>query len=124
NGLMSGGPMYYIEKGLKWKWLALIFAFFGTVASFGIGSSVQSNTVALAVQNSMGIETWITGVVITVFSALVILGGIRSIAKAATLIVPIMAIGYVTGGLIIILTNLDLVMPALELIFKDAFTGE
>ncbi|MFC6167729.1 alanine/glycine:cation symporter family protein [Acinetobacter terrestris] len=124
NGLMSGGPMYYIEKGLKWKWLALIFAFFGTVASFGIGSSVQSNTVALAVQNSMGIETWITGVVITVFSALVILGGIRSIAKAATLIVPIMAIGYVAGGLIIILTNLELVIPALELIFKDAFTGE
>ncbi len=124
NGLMSGGPMYYIEKGLKWKWLALIFAFFGTVASFGIGSSVQSNTVALTVQNSMGIETWITGVVITVFSALVILGGIRSIAKAATLIVPIMAIGYVAGGLIIILTNLELVIPALELIFKDAFTGE
>ena len=61
---------------------------------------------------------------ITVFSALVILGGIRSIAKAATLIVPIMAIGYVAGGLIIILTNLELVIPALELIFKDAFTGE
>lgn len=73
---------------------------------FWIGSSVQSNTVALAVQNSMGIETWITGVVITIFSALVILGGIKSIAKAATFIVPIMAIGYVLGGLAIILTNL------------------
>lgn len=124
KGQMSGGPMYYIERGLKWKWLAIIFAFFGTVASFGIGSSVQSNTVALAVENSLGVETWITGVVITVFSALVILGGISSISKASSVIVPIMAILYVTGGLIIILNNLHLVVPALELIFRDAFTGE
>ncbi|WP_180050434.1 sodium:alanine symporter family protein [Acinetobacter sp. YH12211] len=124
KGQMSGGPMYYIERGLKWKWLAIIFAFFGTVASFGIGSSVQSNTVALAVENSLGVETWITGVVITVFSALVILGGISSISKASSVIVPIMAILYVTGGLIIILKNLHLVVPAFELIFRDAFTGE
>ncbi|UIZ58422.1 sodium:alanine symporter family protein [Acinetobacter sp. SCLZS86] len=124
KGQMSGGPMYYIERGLKWKWLAIIFAFFGTVASFGIGSSVQSNTVALAVENSLGLETWITGVVITVFSALVILGGISSISKASSVIVPIMAILYVTGGLIIILNNLHLVVPAFELIFRDAFTGE
>lgn len=124
KGQMSGGPMYYIERGLKWKWLAIVFAFFGTVASFGIGSSVQSNTVALAVENSLGVETWITGVVITVFSALVILGGISSISKASSVIVPIMAILYVTGGLIIILNNLHLVVPAFELIFRDAFTGE
>lgn len=124
KGQMSGGPMYYIERGLKWKWLAIIFALFGTVASFGIGSSVQSNTVALAVENSLGVETWITGVVITVFSALVILGGISSISKASSVIVPIMAILYVTGGLIIILNNLHLVVPAFELIFRDAFTGE
>lgn len=124
KGQMSGGPMYYIERGLKWKWLAIIFAFFGTVASFGIGSSVQSNTVALAVENSLGVETWITGVVITVFSALVILSGISSISKASSVIVPIMAILYVTGGLIIILNNLHLVVPAFELIFRDAFTGE
>lgn len=124
KGEKSGGPMYYIERGLKWKWLALIFALFGTLASFGIGSSVQSNTVALAVENSLGIQTWITGIAITAFSALVILGGIKSIAKAASFIVPIMAIGYVLGGLVIILSNLDLVMPALSLIFRDAFTGE
>ncbi|MFB0982846.1 MAG: alanine:cation symporter family protein, partial [Acinetobacter towneri] len=97
KGQMSGGPMYYIERGLKWKWLAIIFAFFGTVASFGIGSSVQSNTVALAVENSLGVETWITGVVITVFYALLIWGGISSITKASSVIVPIMAILYVTG---------------------------
>ncbi|WP_111858305.1 alanine/glycine:cation symporter family protein [Acinetobacter sp. CFCC 10889] len=124
NGQKSGGPMYYIERGLKWKWLAVLFALFGTIASFGIGSSVQSNTVALAVENSMGIKTWITGIVITVFSALVILGGIKSIAKAASFIVPIMAIGYVLGGLAIIFSNMDLVVPALKLIFTDAFTGE
>lgn len=124
KGEMSGGPMYYIERGLKWKWLALIFALFGTLASFGIGSSVQSNTVALAVENSLGVETWITGVVITAFSALVILGGIKSISKASTVIVPVMAIGYVAGGLIIILNNLELVIPALKMIFGYAFTGE
>lgn len=124
NGQKSGGPMYYIEHGLKWKWLAVLFALFGTIASFGIGSSVQSNTVALAVQNSMGIQTWVTGIIITVFSALVILGGIKSIAKTASFIVPIMAIGYVLGGLAIILTNLELVIPAVKLIFVDAFTGQ
>ncbi|MCO8096905.1 alanine/glycine:cation symporter family protein [Acinetobacter lwoffii] len=124
KGEMSGGPMYYIERGLKWKWLALIFALFGTLASFGIGSSVQSNTVALAVQNSLGIETWMTGIIITAFSALVILGGIKSISKAASLIVPVMAIGYVASGLIIILNNLELVGPALKMIFTYAFTGE
>ena len=124
KGEMNGGPMYYIERGLKWKWLAVIFALFGTLASFGIGSSVQSNTVALAVENSLGIETWLTGIVITIFSALVILGGIKSISKASSLIVPIMAIVYILGGLIIILTNLELVLPALKLIITYAFTGE
>ena len=124
KGEMNGGPMYYIERGLKWKWLAIIFALFGTLASFGIGSSVQSNTVALAVENSLGIETWLTGIVITIFSALVILGGIKSISKASSLIVPIMAIVYILGGLIIILTNLELVLPALKLIITYAFTGE
>lgn len=126
KGEMNGGPMYYIERGLgpKWKWLAVLFALFGTLASFGIGSSVQSNTVALAVENSLGIETWMTAIIITAFSALVILGGIKTISKASSVIVPIMALGYVMGGLIIILNNLDLVMPALKMIFTYAFTGE
>ena len=126
NGEMNGGPMYYIERGLgpKWKWLAVVFALFGTLASFGIGSSVQSNTVALAVQNSLGISTLTTAIVITIFSALVILGGIKSISKASSFIVPIMAVGYVLGGLIIIFTNLELVIPALKMIFSYAFTGE
>ena len=124
KGEMSGGPMYYIEKGLKWKWLAILFALFGTLASFGIGSSVQSNTVALAVENSFGTQTWIVGVVITILSALVILGGIKSIAKASTFIVPFMAIIYVFGGLTIIVMHADLIIPAFKLIFTDAFTGQ
>ena len=126
KGEMSGGPMYYIERGLgaKWKWLAVLFALFGTLASFGIGSSVQSNTVALAVENSLGISTLTTAIIITAFSALVILGGIKSISKASSVIVPIMAVGYVLGGLVIIVNNLELVVPALKLIFTYAFTGE
>jgi AGCS family alanine or glycine:cation symporter len=124
NGQMAGGPMYYIEKGLGWKWLAVLFALFGSVAAFGIGSSVQSNSVAAAVENSFGLNPWITGVLLTIFTALVILGGIKSIGKVTSLFVPIMAIFYVLGGLIIILLNIDQLPAALGLILSDAFTGQ
>ncbi|GHH97607.1 alanine/glycine:cation symporter family protein [Neobacillus kokaensis] len=124
NGLMAGGPMYYIEKGLGWKWLAVLFAFFGSVAAFGIGSSVQSNSVAAAVENSFGLNPWITGIILTVFTALVILGGIQSIGRVTSIFVPFMAIFYVLGGLAIIVMNLDLLPHALGLIFSDAFTGQ
>ncbi|MBT2759021.1 sodium:alanine symporter family protein [Mesobacillus foraminis] len=124
NGQMAGGPMYYIEKGLGWKWLAVLFALFGSIAAFGIGSSVQSNSVAAAVENSFGINPWITGMILTIFTALVILGGIKSIGKVTSLFVPVMAIFYVVGGLAIILMNLDLLPAALGKIFSDAFTGQ
>ena len=124
NGFMAGGPMYYIERGLGWKWLAVLFALFGSIAAFGIGSSVQSNSVAAAVQESMGVNPWITGVVLTVFTALVILGGIKSIGRVTSYFVPIMAVFYVVGGLVIIVINLDLLPHALGLIFTDAFTGQ
>ena len=126
RGEMSGGPMYYIEYGLgaKWKWLAFAFALFGTIASFGIGSSVQSNSVAQSIHSSFGIEPWISGVALTVFTAIVILGGIKSIAKVSSVIVPFMALFYVLGGLIIIVMNLHLLMPAINLILSDAFTGQ
>ena len=86
KGEMSGGPMYYIENGLgkNWKWMALAFALFGTFASFGIGSSVQSNSVAQAVQTSFGINPVYTGITLTVLTAIVVLGGIKGIAKAAS----------------------------------------
>ena len=124
KGEMSGGPMYYIERGMKKKWLAMLFAGFATIASFGIGSSVQSNSVAQSIHASFGIDGWITGVVLTVFTAVVILGGIKSISKVSSVLVPFMAVFYVLGGLIIILLNLDGLMPALLLIFSDAFTGD
>ena len=124
NGLMAGGPMYYIEKGLGWKWLAVLFALFGSIAAFGIGSSVQSNSVAAAVESSFGLNPWITGIILTIFTALVILGGIQSIGRVTAFFVPIMAIFYVVGGLIIILLNTDLLPSALSLIFSDAFTGQ
>ena len=124
RGEKSGGPMYYIERGLNMKWMALLFALFGTLASFGFGSSVQSNSVAQAIHASFSIDTWITGVVLTVFTGLVILGGIRSISKVSSAIVPVMAVGYVLGGLVVIALHLDLLFPALQLILTDAFTGE
>lgn len=126
KGEMSGGPMYYIENGLgkKWKWLALTFALFGVIASFGIGSSVQANSVAKAVLSSFAVETWVTGSVLTLITAIVVLGGIQSISKVSSVIVPFMAILYVLGGLVIILMHLDLVFPAVKLIFQDAFTGQ
>ncbi len=126
KGEMSGGPMYYIERGLgsKWKWLAFAFALFGALASFGIGSSVQSNSVAQAVQTSFGINPVYTGVALTILTAIVVLGGIRNIAIASSFIVPVMAVFYVLGGLGIILLNLHLLVPAVQLILQDAFTGQ
>ena len=126
KGEMSGGPMYYIENGLgkKWKWLAFLFAFFGVMASFGIGSTVQANSVAQAVHSSFGIDTWITGVVLTLITAFVVLGGIQSIARVSSVVVPFMAVLYIVGGLVVIAMHFDLLLPALKVIMHDAFTGQ
>ncbi|MGR3806726.1 alanine/glycine:cation symporter family protein [Pasteurella testudinis] len=121
KGEMSGGPMYYIERGMKLKWLALLFALFGTIASFGIGSSVQSNSVANAIHTSFGVNTTVTGVVLTLLTAIVVLGGIKSIARASSIIVPFMAISYILGGLAIIIVNAELFIPALSTIIEHAF---
>ncbi|KXG42757.1 alanine/glycine:cation symporter family protein [Tepidibacillus decaturensis] len=124
RGEMAGGPMYYIEKGLGWKWLGVLFALFASFAAFGIGNMVQSNSVALAVQESTGLTTWITGIILMIFTGLVLLGGIKSIGKVTSYLVPFMAVFYVLGGLIIIFLNLDKVPGALGLIFGNAFTGQ
>lgn len=121
KGEMSGGPMYYIERGLNMKWMAMLFALFGTIASFGIGSSVQSNSVAQSIQSSFHIEPWISGIFLTALTAIVILGGIKSIAKVASVIVPFMAIFYVLGGLLIIFLHADMLVPAIEKILTEAF---
>ena len=126
KGEMSGGPMYYIENGLgkKWKWLAFLFAFFGVMASFGIGSTVQANSVAQAVHSSFGIDTWITGVVLTLITAFVVLGGIQSISRVSSVVVPFMAVLYIVGGLVVVAMHFDLLLPALKAIMHDAFTGQ
>ena len=126
KGEMSGGPMYYIENGLgkKWKWLAFLFAFFGVMASFGIGSTVQANSVAQAVHSSFGIDTWITGVVLTLITAFVVLGGIQSISRVSSVVVPFMAVLYIVGGLVVVAMHFDLLLPALKVIMHDAFTGQ
>lgn len=126
KGEMSGGPMYYIENGLgkKWKWLAFLFAFFGVMASFGIGSTVQANSVAQAVHSSFGVDTWITGVVLTLITAFVVLGGIQSISRVSSVVVPFMAVLYIVGGLVVIAMHFDLLLPALKVIMHDAFSGQ
>lgn len=123
NGEMSGGPMYYIEKGLGMKWLAVLFAFFGAVAAFGIGNMVQANSVADAINTSFGVPHWITGLLLVVFTAVVLLGGIKSIGRVTALLVPIMAVFYVLGGSVVIIKNAALVPAAFASIFADAFTG-
>ncbi|MGV3465619.1 MAG: alanine/glycine:cation symporter family protein, partial [Heyndrickxia sp.] len=101
-----------------------LFAIFGAVASFGIGNLVQSNSVAEALKGTFGINPWITGVVLAVFTGLVILGGIKSIGRVTGFIVPFMAVFYVLGGLIIILINITEIPHALGLIFGEAFTAK
>ncbi len=124
NGQMAGGPMYYLEHGLKQKWLAVLFAIFGAVAAFGIGNGTQSNSVAGVVETTFGIETWITGLILTIFTALVILGGIKSIGKVTAVFVPIMALFYLVAGLIVVVTNFSEVPSAFATIFKMAFSTE
>jgi len=124
DGKMSGGPMYYISLGLNMKWLGMLFAIFGMIAALGTGASVQSNSLAESMRSSFAIPGWLTGVVLTVITALVIVGGIKSIARVTSIIVPFMALFYLGGGLLIILLNLELLWPALTLIMTDAFTGQ
>jgi AGCS family alanine or glycine:cation symporter len=124
RGNHVGGPMYYIKNGLgeKWKWLGAAFAVFGAIAGFGIGNMVQSNSVADAVEANLGLPKLGTGIVMAVIVFLVLIGGIRRIAQVAGKLVPLMAIAYVGGGLIVILANITEVPAALGLIVTQAFT--
>lgn len=123
RGEMAGGPMYYIEKGLGLKWLAVLFAFFGAIAAFGIGNMVQANSVADAIYTTFGVQHWITGLILVIFTGIVLLGGIKSIGKVTAYIVPIMAVFYVLGGSVVIIVNAAYVPAAFASIFSDAFTG-
>ena len=125
RGRHQGGPMYYIKNGLgnNWKWLAFLFALFGTIAAFGIGNSVQSNSVASALSSQFQVPKWITGVVLALLTASVLIGGIKSIGAFAGKVVPFMAITYVGGALVILAMHLNQVPSALWTIVHDAFTG-
>ena len=119
-----GGPMYYIRNGLgrKWAWLGGLFAFFGAVAAFGIGNTVQSNSVADGLNESLSLPPWLTGIVIMLLAGAVILGGIKRIAKVAGKLVPLMAVAYIVCGLLILIINADQIGSALGLIFGHAFS--
>lgn len=123
NGEYSSGPMYYVERGLgkKFRFLAIAFAIFGAFAALGIGNSVQSNTIADVAKDSFGISGWITGLVLAILTALIVLGGIQRISTVAGFFVPIMAVLYIGGALLILAINYDQIIPAFETIFYYAF---
>lgn len=123
DGVVGAGPMYYLEKGLGQKWLGVLFAIFAAVASFGIGNMVQANSVAEPVQTYFGIPKLATGLFIGILVFLVIVGGIKRIGQVASRLVPIMALFYVIGALVVIFANISQVPAALGMIFSDAFTG-
>ncbi len=121
RGTMSGGPMYYISKGLGLKWLGMLFAIFASLAAFGIGNMVQSNSVADALGQAFGIPFWLTGLVLCVATGLVIVGGIKSIARVTSAIVPIMIIFYMVGAILVLIVFWRNIPHAFSLIFYHAF---
>ena len=123
-GNRVGGPMYYIRNGMgrKWAWLGVLFALFGAVAGFGIGNTVQANSVADIMNARFGIPAWATGTTLMVLVGAVILGGIRRIGAVATALVPAMAIGYVAIGLVVLVINASELPNAFRLIFVHAFS--
>ncbi len=121
EGSVSGGPMYYIEKGLGWKPVAVFFAFALMITSFMTGNAVQANTIATQMFNQFGVETWITGLVTASLVGAVILGGISRIGRVTSIIAPLMAAIYVVGALLILILNIDAVPGAFATIFTEAF---
>ena len=123
DGTISGGPMYYMEKGLNAKWLAVIFALATVLSSFGTGSLPQINAIASGLEATFNLEPLVTASVLSVLLAFVIIGGITRIARVAAAVVPTMAIIYVIGAFAVIIPNLNHVIPSFVSIFADAFTG-
>jgi len=121
DGRTFGGPMYALERGLGLKWLAVLFAVFTALASFGIGCTVQANSIALLANETFGLPTWLVGAFVCLLTASVILGGVRAIARVCTVLVPFMAILYVVGCIAILIMNGSYVWPAVQLIVQSAF---
>ncbi|EFB40566.1 hypothetical protein pah_c200o140 [Parachlamydia acanthamoebae str. Hall's coccus] len=124
RGEVVGGPMEYIEQGLGWKWMAILFAAFGVIAAFGTGNLVQVNSIADAVQNTLQFNPWWTGTILAILAGLVLVGGVKAIGKVAGILVPFMAIFYLGAGLIVLAVNAAEIPHALFLIFQSAFDGQ
>ena len=128
NGKYVGGPMYYLSRGVGefapglGKWLGLAFAVFGAIAAFGIGNAVQVNSMAVALDDSFSVPTWLTGIVVAGFVGFVILGGIQRIGEVAGKLVPAMIVLYIGAALTVIVINIAQVPHAIEMIFTYAFT--
>ncbi len=123
QGEISGGPMYYLEHGLGQKWLGICFAVFGALAAFGIGNMIQANTAATAVVESLGTSKFSVGLILSVLTALVIIGGIKRISDVASYFVPFMVAIYFIGAMIVIFSHLSQLGAGIQLIFEHAFTG-
>ncbi|SEE43745.1 sodium:alanine symporter family protein [Prevotella sp. lc2012] len=124
NGKMLGGPMYALERGLGWRWLAILFAVFTALAAFGIGNTVQANAIATVAQESYGVSPYITGAIVCLLTGAVVLGGVKSIARVCGMLVPVMAFFYVAGCLYILFVNADYLGAALRMIVLSAFSPE
>ncbi len=123
DGTMAGGPMYVLERGLNMKWAGILFAAFTSVTAFGIGNMVQANSISTMVQETFNIPTWITGMALAGLTAVVIIGGIKSIATVCERLVPFMAITYVAGCTIALVIGYQTIPASIKLIFEGAFSG-
>lgn len=121
---MIGGPMQYIERGLGWKWMAILFALFGAIAAITTGNLVQVNAITETVVNVWKTDQWMTGVVLSIITGLVVIGGVKSIGHVAGVLVPIMALFYLIGGLFIVALNITMIPEAFWHIIKSAFSGQ
>ncbi|MCR5153161.1 MAG: alanine:cation symporter family protein [Prevotella sp.] len=124
DGKMIGGPMYALEYGLGWKWAAVLFAVFTACASFGIGNTVQANAISTIARESYDIPTFVSGIIISVLTGAVVLGGVKSIAKVCGALVPFMALFYSLGCIYILCENYEFIWPAIKLIVSSAFSPE
>ncbi|MEJ5350009.1 MAG: sodium:alanine symporter family protein [Melioribacteraceae bacterium] len=123
NGLMAGGPMYVLERGMNNKFLAVLFAAFTSITAFGIGNMVQANSISHLVLDVFNVPSWITGIILALLTAVVIIGGIKSIAKVCERLVPFMAIFYIIGCVILLVINYQTIPQSIYLIIKSAFTS-
>lgn len=124
KGNMSGGPMFYMSRGLNWKWMAAFFAFFGAIATITTGNLVQSNSISAVITTYFSIDPWLIGVVLSLLTGAILIGGIRSIGGITSFLVPFMAFFYVVGSLLLLAFHMEMVPAAVMTIFHSAFTGQ